>query len=61
MQDDAEFHAWLDGSAAVLGITVAPEWRDTVLLHLRITHDIARRVLDFPLPDDAEPAPVFSA
>jgi Protein of unknown function (DUF4089) len=61
MTDDAELHRWLDGSAALLGITVAPEWRDTVLLHLRITHDIARLVLDFPLPDDAEPAVVFRA
>jgi allophanate hydrolase len=29
--------------------------------HLRITRDLAQRVLDFPLPDEADPAPVFRA
>jgi len=28
---------WLDSNAALLGIGVAPEWREAVLLHLRIT------------------------
>lgn len=61
MTDDNELDAWLDASAALLDITVAPEWRDGVRLHLGITRDMARRLLDFPLPDDAEPAPVFRA
>jgi allophanate hydrolase len=61
MTDDSELGAWLDASAALLGIAVAPEWRDAVLLHLRITRDMAQRVSDFPLPDEAEPAPVFRA
>ena len=61
MTDGDELAAWLDANAALLGIGVAPEWRDAVLLHLRITRDMAQQVLDFPLPDDAEPAPVFRA
>jgi 1-carboxybiuret hydrolase subunit AtzG-like len=56
-----EIDAWLDGTAVLLGITVAPEWRQAVRLHLRITRDMAQRVMDFPLPDDAEQAPVFRA
>jgi hypothetical protein len=56
-----ELEAWLDTTAALLGIGIPPEWRDAVLLHLRITRDLAQQVLDFPLPDDAEPAPVFRA
>ena len=61
MTDSNELDAWLDASAAQLDITVAPEWRDGVRLHLGITRDMARRLLHFPLPDDAEPAPAFRA
>jgi hypothetical protein len=61
MSDTDELDAWLDGSATLLGIAVAPEWRDAVRLHLRITRDLAQRVLEFQLPDDADPAPVFRA
>jgi Protein of unknown function (DUF4089) len=56
-----ELDDWLNAGAALLGITVAIEWRDNVRLHLRITRDMAQRVLDFPLPDKADPAPVFRA
>jgi hypothetical protein len=56
-----ELDDWLDANAALLGITVSPEWRDTVRLHLGLTRDMARHVLDFPLPDEADPAPVFRA
>ncbi|HME21823.1 MAG TPA: DUF4089 domain-containing protein [Acetobacteraceae bacterium] len=61
MSDSNGLDAWLNANAALLGITVAPEWRDAVQLHLRITRDMAQCVLDFPLPDDADPAPVFHA
>ena len=61
MSDSNELDAWLDASAALLGIAIAPEWRDAIRLHLRITRDMAQRVLEFPLPDEADPAPVFGA
>ena len=61
MTDSNELSAWLDANAALLDITVAQEWREGVMLHLRITRDMAQRLLDFPLPDEAEPAPVFRA
>ena len=61
MSDTNELDAWLDANAALLGIAIAPEWRDTVRLHLRIARDMAQRVMDFQLPDDADPAPVFRA
>jgi hypothetical protein len=61
MSDTDELDAWLDANAALFGIKIAPEWRDTVRLHLGITRDLARRVLDFPLPDEADPAPMFRA
>ena len=59
MSDDID--AWLDANAALLGIAIAPEGRDAVRQHLRITRDLALRVLEFPLPDDADPAPIFRA
>jgi hypothetical protein len=58
---DNELDAWMDANAALLGLTVAPEWRDAVRMHLRITLDHALRVMEFALPDDADPAPVFRA
>jgi len=59
MRDEVD--DWLDANAALLGITVAPEWRQSVRLHLRVTCDMAQRVAEFPLPDEAEPAAVFRA
>jgi hypothetical protein len=47
MSDTDELDAWLDANAALLGIAIAPEWRDTVRLHLRITRDMAQHVMDF--------------
>jgi hypothetical protein len=61
MSDTDILDAWRDANAALLGIAVAPEWREAVRLHLRITRDMAQHVLDFQLPDDADPAPVFHA
>jgi hypothetical protein len=61
MRDSSDLDVWLDANAALLGITVAPEWRETIRVHLRITRDMAQRVLEFPLPDEADPAPVFRA
>ncbi len=52
---------WLDAEAAAVGLTVAPAWRAAILGHLAVCLRHGAVVLDFPLPDDAEPAPVFSA
>lgn len=56
---DAE--AYLDAAAPLLGLTVTAEQRPGVLLHLATTVRIASAFVDLDLPDDAEPAPVFSA
>jgi hypothetical protein len=61
MSENVELDAWLDGTATLLGISVSDEWRETVRQHLRITHDLAKLIMDFPLPDEADPAPVFRA
>ena len=59
--NEAEFEAFLDASAAALGLTIAPEWREAVRANLAVTFRMGALVLDFPLPDEAEPAPVFAA
>lgn len=51
----------VDAAALALGIPVAPEWRGAVTANLAVTFALAELFADFPLPDEAEPAPVFSA
>ena len=58
---DAELDAIMDASAPALGLPIAPGWRDAVRGNLAITFRMAALVLDFKLPDDADPAPVFRA
>ncbi len=58
---DAELDAWMDASAVVLGLEIAPEWRDAVRLHLGITSAMAEQVLGFALSVEAEPLPVYRA
>jgi hypothetical protein len=61
MSDPMDLDAYIDAGTALLGIPVQPEWRDAIRLHLGVSFELGRAVLEFPLPDEAEPAPVFSA
>lgn len=56
-----DLDAVLDASAGLLGLTIEPAWRAPVLANLRVLQAAASLVEDFPLPDEAEPAPVFEA
>lgn len=58
---EAELDAYMAASAQMLGLTIAPEWRAAVRTNLAATFRMGALVLDFPLPDEAEPAPVFVA
>jgi len=58
---DAELDAFIDASAALLGLTVQPDWRAPVRANLAVTLRMGALVMDLPLPDEAEPAPVFRA
>jgi Protein of unknown function (DUF4089) len=58
---DGELEAFMDASAVLLGLTIAPEWRDAVRANLSLTFRMGAVVGAFELPDEAEPAPVFSA
>jgi hypothetical protein len=59
--DDDSADAIVNSVAPTLGIAIDPAWRDAVVTHLKATGDAARLVLDFTLPDELEPAPVFRA
>jgi len=61
MTEDDGLDALIDAGTALLGIAVAPEWREQIRLHLEISLRHAARVAAFPLPDETDPAPVFRA
>ncbi len=48
-------------SAQALGLTLDPAWQAGVKFNLQLILRHAALVDEFPLPDDAEPAPVFHA
>ena len=54
---DAE--AYVDAAAALIGLPIDPEHRPGVVLNLARIAQMAALVLEYPLPDEAEPAPVF--
>ncbi len=61
MMNDAELDAFMDAIGQVLGIAIEPEWRASVRANLAVTLRMGAAILDFPLPDEAEPSPVFQA
>ena len=55
------FDDFITAGAQNLGLKVEKSWMKAVRFNLRVTLDQAALMADFPLPDDAEPAPVFRA
>lgn len=47
--------------AAILGLSIRPEWEDSVVVNLKLLELAAEQVLAIDLPDDIEPAVVFLA
>jgi hypothetical protein len=60
MQDD-DLNAMIDAGTVALGIAIDPAWRETIRESLAVTLRLAALVDEFPLHDEAEPAPVFRA
>jgi hypothetical protein len=54
-----DIEALVDASAAAIGLPIAAAHRPGVLLHFERIADMAQSVMEFPLADDIEPAPVF--
>ena len=61
MNDLAAIEAYVDHVAPLMGLTLTPEQRDGVVKNLATTFAVAQLVLEFPLPDDVDAAPVFEA
>jgi hypothetical protein len=53
--------ALVDASARALALPLDRAWRSGIKTNLEVTLRLAALFADFPLPDDAEPAPVFVA
>jgi hypothetical protein len=51
----------VDAAAHALGLPLDPAWRHFIKASLATTFSLAASFADFPLPDEAEPAPVFVA
>ena len=58
---DADLDGFMDASAVILGLRLEPAWRDAVRANLAVTFRLGGMVRHFELPDEAEPAPVFTA
>lgn len=53
--------AYATAAAGALGLILDPAWMAPVAANLRVLHEAAERVGAFPLPDEAEAAPVYTA
>ena len=51
--------AHVDRAAALIDLTIAPEHRPGVVQAMGVIVAAAALVMEFPLPDDVEAAPVF--
>ena len=52
---------YIDSVARALGLRIEDSWRPAVRANLDVSLRMACLVDDFPLPDDVEPASVFTA
>ncbi len=52
--------AIVDAMARLLGFNLPPNSRAAVIVNLDIAFRMAPAIMDFPLDDEAEPAPVFT-
>ena len=59
MSDTDDLDAFINAGTRLIGIVIRPEWREAIRLHLAVSLAHAQAVAEFPLPDEADPAPVF--
>ena len=61
MTTQPDLDAYAAAAAALLGLPLDPAWTGPVTANLRVLAAAAGLVEGFPLPDEAEAAPVFEA
>jgi hypothetical protein len=52
---------YIDAVAKALALPIEEAWRPAIRANLDVSLRLARLVDEFALPDEAEPAPVFTA
>ena len=52
--------AYIEAAAQLVGLSLDPTYLPGVILNIERIAEMAGLVMDFPLPDDTEPAPVFT-
>ena len=52
---------YIDSVALALGLPIEDAWKPAVRANLEVSLRMARLVDEFPLPDETEPASVFTA
>ena len=52
---------FIEAAAKSVDLSLDPAWNASIRNNLEVTLKLARLVEDFPLPDEAEPAPVYKA
>lgn len=60
-QAETDLDTYIGATATLIGIQIDPSWLESIRFHLELSLRMARLVEDFALPDDTEPAPVFTA
>ena len=55
----SDLDPFIDAAAGVLGLEIEPAWKPGVRDNLAAGLSLAALVTSFPLPDDAEPAPLY--
>jgi len=51
--------AYVDAAAALIGLPIDPAHRPGIVLNLERIAQMAALVMEFPLPDETGPAPVY--
>jgi hypothetical protein len=52
---------FITAAAAALDLPLEPAWLPAVRANLEVSLKLGNMVAEFPLPDAAEPAPIFKA
>ena len=61
MATSPDLDNFIAAASAALDLPLDPAWQASIKANLVVTLRHAATVAEFPLPDDAEPAPVFRA
>ena len=59
MADKPDIARWVDEGSKAIGMPIAPEYRDKVILNVERSLAIAQPLLELALDDELTPAPVF--